>query len=130
MRKIDKSILIDILMIALGCAIYALSLDMISVPNKLADGGLSGISLLLRHFWGHQHGTIDPCIEYSTNFVRLSLYGQTSFSLYNLGNAQSFLFLMVLAFSTYYKTIRFRTRPLPFSNFCWVIVWNRIRVSI
>ena len=27
MRKIDKSILIDILMIALGCAIYALSLD-------------------------------------------------------------------------------------------------------
>lgn len=50
MRKIDKSILIDILMIALGCAISALSLDMISVPNKLADGGLSGISLLLRHF--------------------------------------------------------------------------------
>ncbi|MCT7862460.1 MAG: YitT family protein, partial [Lactobacillus crispatus] len=56
MRKIDKSILIDILMIALGCAIYALSLDMISVPNKLADGGLSGISLLLRHFWGINMG--------------------------------------------------------------------------
>ncbi|WP_025080674.1 YitT family protein [Lactobacillus hamsteri] len=43
-------------MIALGCAIYGLSLDMISVPNKLADGGLSGISLLLRHFWGINMG--------------------------------------------------------------------------
>lgn len=38
-------------MIAIGCAIYGLSLDMISVPNKLADGGISGIALILRHFW-------------------------------------------------------------------------------
>lgn len=46
----------ELLMIALGCAIYGLSLDMISVPNKLADGGLSGIALLLRHFWGINMG--------------------------------------------------------------------------
>ena len=43
-------------MIALGCAIYGISLDMISVPNKLADGGISGISLILRHFWGINMG--------------------------------------------------------------------------
>lgn len=46
----------ELFMIALGCAIYALSLDMISVPNQLADGGISGIALLLRHFWGLNMG--------------------------------------------------------------------------
>ncbi|WP_438450674.1 YitT family protein [Lactobacillus kitasatonis] len=56
MKRINKATLIDLLMIALGCAIYGISLDMISVPNKLADGGLSGISLILRHFWGINMG--------------------------------------------------------------------------
>ena len=41
---------IDILMIALGSAIYAFSVDMVSIPNKLADGGLSGFTLIIRHF--------------------------------------------------------------------------------
>lgn len=56
MQKINKHTLIEICMIALGCAIYGISLDMISVPNKLADGGISGISLILRHFWGINMG--------------------------------------------------------------------------
>lgn len=43
---------INILMIALGSAIYAFSVDMVSIPNKLADGGLSGFILIIRHFWG------------------------------------------------------------------------------
>ena len=43
-------------MIMLGCAIYGLSLDMISAPNQLTDGGISGITLLLRHFWGINMG--------------------------------------------------------------------------
>lgn len=56
MKRINKATFIDLLMIALGCAIYGISLDIISVPNKLADGGLSGISLILRHFWGINMG--------------------------------------------------------------------------
>ena len=56
MKRINKATFIYLLMIALGCAIYGISLDMISVPNKLADGGLSGISLILRHFWGINMG--------------------------------------------------------------------------
>ena len=56
MKRINKATFIDLLMIALGCAIYGISLDMISVPNKLADGGLSGISLILRHVWGINMG--------------------------------------------------------------------------
>lgn len=51
-----KQIFFELFMIALGCAIYGLSLDMISVPNKLADGGISGICLILRHFWGINMG--------------------------------------------------------------------------
>ncbi|MDF7638878.1 YitT family protein [Lactobacillus sp. ESL0791] len=56
MQKINSKTIFELLMIALGCAIYGLSLDMISVPNKLADGGISGISLLLKHFWGINMG--------------------------------------------------------------------------
>ena len=41
---------LELLMITLGCAIYAFSLDMISIPNGLADGGLSGITLIIRYF--------------------------------------------------------------------------------
>lgn len=47
---------IDLIMIALGAAIYAFSVDMVSIPNKLADGGLSGFTLIIRHFWGINPG--------------------------------------------------------------------------
>lgn len=43
-------------MIMIGCGIYGFSLDMISVPNQLTDGGISGITLLLKHFWGVNMG--------------------------------------------------------------------------
>ncbi|MBL3531672.1 YitT family protein [Companilactobacillus zhachilii] len=42
---------LELLMITIGCAIYAFSLDMISIPNGLADGGLSGITLIIRYFF-------------------------------------------------------------------------------
>lgn len=46
-----RSNTIELLMITIGCAIYAFSLDMISVPNGLADGGLSGVTLIIRYFF-------------------------------------------------------------------------------
>lgn len=55
-KSIKNKYLLELLMIALGCSLYALSLDMISVPNRLADGGLSGISLLLKHFFNINMG--------------------------------------------------------------------------
>lgn len=51
MKKHQKQFLIELIMIALGCAIYALGIDAISIPNKLADGGLTGISLILNYWW-------------------------------------------------------------------------------
>lgn len=56
MPKLKRSTIIELSMIAIGCAIYALSLDMISAPNRLADGGISGVSLILRHFWNINMG--------------------------------------------------------------------------
>ncbi|GFZ26984.1 YitT family protein [Lactobacillus corticis] len=56
MPKIKQKTIVELFMIALGCALYGLSLDMISVPNQLADGGISGITLILRHFWGIDMG--------------------------------------------------------------------------
>ncbi|WP_125712234.1 YitT family protein [Companilactobacillus kedongensis] len=47
---------LELLMITLGCAIYAFSLDMISIPNGLADGGLSGVTLIIRYFFNINPG--------------------------------------------------------------------------
>ena len=82
MKRINKATFIDLLMIALGCAIYGISLDMISVPNKLADGGLSGISLILRHFWGINMGLSTlilniPLILLGYRFMRKRLLAYT-----------------------------------------------------
>lgn len=41
----------ELVMITLGCSIYAFSLDLVSIPSGLADGGLSGITLIIRHFF-------------------------------------------------------------------------------
>ena len=54
-KYFNKQLLKQLLLIALGCSIYAFSLDMISIPNRLADGGISGIALLLRYWF-----KIDP----------------------------------------------------------------------
>lgn len=51
MQKMRLETLKELTMIAIGCSIYALSIDMISIPNQLADGGLSGITLIIRYFW-------------------------------------------------------------------------------
>ncbi len=41
MTKIfNKQLFKQLFFITLGCSIYAFSLDAISIPNKLADGGI------------------------------------------------------------------------------------------
>lgn len=39
----------DLAVIALGCAIYAFGLVTINIQNHLAEGGLTGITLILRY---------------------------------------------------------------------------------
>lgn len=56
MKKINKRNIFELIMIMIGCGIYGFSLDVVSAPNRLTDGGISGITLLLRHFWGINMG--------------------------------------------------------------------------
>ncbi|KRM21984.1 YitT family protein [Latilactobacillus graminis] len=56
----------NLMMIALGCAVYAFGLVTINIQNHLAEGGLTGITLILR-YWLH----IDPA--YTTVLLNIPL---------------------------------------------------------
>ncbi|SEM47265.1 Uncharacterized membrane-anchored protein YitT, contains DUF161 and DUF2179 domains [Ligilactobacillus sp. WC1T17] len=58
--------LLDLLMIALGCAFYGYGLVNVNIANNLAEGGVTGITLILR-YWFH----IDPA--YSTVAINIPL---------------------------------------------------------
>ncbi|GAJ25527.1 hypothetical protein JCM15457_394 [Liquorilactobacillus sucicola DSM 21376 = JCM 15457] len=58
--------LVDFTMIALGCAFYAFGLVKVNIANSLAEGGITGITLIIR-YWLH----IDPA--YSTLIINVPL---------------------------------------------------------
>ncbi|MFC6288924.1 YitT family protein [Levilactobacillus angrenensis] len=63
----DESVrLLDLCMIGLGCAMFAFGLVFFNIANHLADGGISGITLILRALFG-----IDPA--YSTILINVPL---------------------------------------------------------
>lgn len=51
MQKIYKSIL-EILKIAVGCALFGLGFNLFLVPNELNAGGLSGLAMIIVHVLG------------------------------------------------------------------------------
>lgn len=59
-------IALDLVMITLGCGIYALGLVAINIANHLAEGGITGITLILRALLH-----IDPA--YSTLLINIPL---------------------------------------------------------
>lgn len=64
--KLDIS-LIDLLVIAAGTAIYSFGIVFFNIYNHLADGGVTGITLILRALFH-----IDPA--YSTILVNVPLF--------------------------------------------------------
>lgn len=48
-EKSPLKTIIDLLMITLGCGIYALGFVKINMANQLAEGGVTGITLILYH---------------------------------------------------------------------------------
>ncbi|MFD1455721.1 YitT family protein [Levilactobacillus lanxiensis] len=67
MTQKDESIrLFDLLMIGIGCAMFAFGLVFFNIANHLADGGISGITLILRALFH-----IDPA--YSTILINVPL---------------------------------------------------------
>lgn len=54
----------DILFDILGCACYAIGINMFTAPNHIAPGGVLGISTMINHFLPFlQIGTINMCIN-------------------------------------------------------------------
>ncbi|MFB5926905.1 YitT family protein [Latilactobacillus sakei] len=93
----------DLIAIAIGCAIYAFGLITINIQNHLAEGGLTGITLIVR-YWLH----IDPA--YTTLILNIPLV--------ILG--YKFLGKRALAY-TIYGTVMM-------SVFLWI--WQRVPVTI
>ncbi|KRK73380.1 YitT family protein [Lacticaseibacillus nasuensis] len=43
--------LVDLILIALGCGLYGFGLVTVNIANHLAEGGITGITLLMRYWW-------------------------------------------------------------------------------
>lgn len=62
----DKIHVLDFLMIALGCEFYGYGLVNVNIANNLAEGGVTGVTLIIR-YWLH----IDPA--YTTVLINVPL---------------------------------------------------------
>lgn len=58
MRSIKKS-LVDILFYLVGCSIYSAAVIIFTEPNELSPGGLTGIAVLLQHFFSLPAGLVN-----------------------------------------------------------------------
>ena len=93
----ERLSIIDLIMISLGCAFYGLGLVSVNIANHLAEGGVTGITLIIR-YWLH----IDPAL--STILINIPLIiigyrylGKKAFSLYSLWNISAVILDLVLA---------------------------------
>lgn len=64
--KNNRIHVLDLLMIALGCAFYGYGLVNVNIANNLAEGGVTGVTLIIR-YWFH----IDPA--YTTVLINVPL---------------------------------------------------------
>ena len=94
---------LDLLVITLGCALYGFGLVYINIANHLAEGGVTGITLLIRYWWG-----LDPA--YSTVLLNIPL----------LIVGYKFLGKRALAY-TIYGTLMLSA---------WLWSWQRVPLSI
>lgn len=103
MKKAQWAILRDLLVITFGCALYAFGLVTVNIANNLAEGGITGITLLIRYWWH-----IDPA--YSTIILNIPL----------IVAGYRFLGKRALAYTIY------GTAMLSI----WLWLWQRLPVSL
>lgn len=101
--KNERIKIIDLVMIALGCCFYAFGLATVNITNHLAEGGITGVTLILR-YWFH----IDPAYSTIAINVPLILIG------YRFLGKRSLVY-------TIYGTIML-------SFFLWI--WQRVPIQI
>lgn len=52
-----SAIIFSLVLITIGCAIYAISVNSVILPNKFSSGGVAGIAILIYYINGTQTGT-------------------------------------------------------------------------
>lgn len=103
MQKDESIRLLDFVMITLGCCLYGLGLAVVNIPNHLAEGGITGVTLILRALFG-----IDPALSTLLINVPLILIG------YRFLGKRSLIYTI------------FGTLALSF----WLYFWQRIPISL
>ncbi|WP_125581768.1 YitT family protein [Lacticaseibacillus suibinensis] len=103
MAKRRQRVALDLALITLGCALYAFGLVTVNIANHLAEGGITGITLLIRYWWH-----IDPA--YSTIVLNIPL----------IIIGYKFLGKRALAYTIY------GTAMLS----AWLWIWQRLPVSL
>lgn len=118
----------ELVMITLGCSIYAFSLDLVSIPSGLADGGLSGITLIIRHFFHINLGISTLFLNIPLILIGLRYLGKRMMAYTIYGTICLSLFLIIWSQQALIQ-------PLPLRNdyYChhwlqgyyqgWELVW-------
>ncbi|BDP73384.1 hypothetical protein EfmAA96_11690 [Enterococcus faecium] len=68
--------------IILGAGIYGLAVTGINIPSKLADGGVTGIALLLHNLFGFFH-FIDYCIYYKKRGFVINCHASFTYEIFS-----------------------------------------------
>lgn len=103
MTKKTQRMVMDLVLITLGCALYGFGLVTVNIANHLAEGGITGITLLIRYWWH-----IDPA--YSTLVLNIPL----------IVVGYKFLGKRALAYTVY--------GTVMLSVFLWI--WQRVPVAL
>jgi len=97
-NKIEEKIhFVDLLMITIGCAAYAFALVTFNIANQLADGGISGVTLILKGLFNFNPAYSTIIINIPLIMIGYRFLGRRSI-IYTLYNAV--FVLMGLAAST------------------------------
>ena len=74
-----NNLLIDLVGITLGAALYSLAVTGINIPSKLADGGVTGIALLLNNLFGFAPSITSLLINLPLLLFSLFIFGKQEF---------------------------------------------------
>lgn len=103
LKNEEKIRILDLLMIIIGCGMYAFGLVAINIANNLAEGGVTGITLILR-YWFH----INPAYSTLALNIPLILIG------YHYLGKRSLIY-------TIFGTVMLSV---------WIWIWQRIPLNI
>src|SRR6056297_1467118 len=75
MNIVKKRFIKDYIMITIGAIITALSLVILTVPNKIAAGGVSGVATIFYHMFGFKVGIVILVINVPLFLVAIYVLG-------------------------------------------------------